>query len=76
MTESFKEICPEIDYRACVRHIYANFRNSGHRGKALKDKLWAAVSAYTVFEFDAHMAKLKKLSLLAYDYLSKISVAI
>ena len=75
MTENFKEVCPEIDHRACVRHISANFKDSGHRGKALKDKLWAAASAYTVFEFDAHMAKLKKLSPPAYDYLSKIPTA-
>uniref|UniRef100_A0A2N9HBF3 SWIM-type domain-containing protein n=1 Tax=Fagus sylvatica TaxID=28930 RepID=A0A2N9HBF3_FAGSY len=60
---------------ACVRHIYANFRDSGHRGKALKDKLWAAASAYTEFEFDAHMAELKKLSPPTYEYLSKIPVA-
>uniref|UniRef100_A0A2N9H1Q0 MULE transposase domain-containing protein n=1 Tax=Fagus sylvatica TaxID=28930 RepID=A0A2N9H1Q0_FAGSY len=72
LTESFKEVCPKIDHRACVRHISANFKDSGHRGKALKDKLWAAASAYIVFEFDAHMAKLKKLSPQAYDYLSKI----
>jgi hypothetical protein len=64
-----------MDHRACVRHIYANFRDSGHRGKALKDKLWAAASAYTEFEFDAHMAELKKLSPPAYEYLSKIPVA-
>jgi hypothetical protein len=75
LTESFKKVWPEIDHRACVRHIYANFRDSGHRGKALKDKLWAAASAYTEFEFDAHMAELKKLSPPAYDYLSKIHVA-
>ncbi|GMY34069.1 MuDR family transposase [Fagus crenata] len=75
LTESFKKVCPEIDHRACVRHIYVNFRDSGHRGKALKNKLWAAASAYTEFEFDAHMAELKKLSPLAYDYLSKIPVA-
>ncbi|GMY29318.1 MuDR family transposase [Fagus crenata] len=64
-----------MDHRACVRHIYANFRDSGHRGKALKDKLWAAASAYTEFEFDAHMAELKKLSPPAYEYFSKIPVA-
>ncbi|GMY27369.1 MuDR family transposase [Fagus crenata] len=75
LTESFKDVCPNMDHRACVRHIYANFRDSGHRGKALKDKLWAAASAYTKFEFDAHMAELKKLSPPAYEYLSKIPVA-
>ncbi|GMY04841.1 MuDR family transposase [Fagus crenata] len=61
--------------RAYVRHIYANFRDSSHRGKALKDKFWVAASAYTEFEFDAHMAELKKLSPPAYEYLSKIPVA-
>uniref|UniRef100_A0A2N9HPZ0 Uncharacterized protein n=1 Tax=Fagus sylvatica TaxID=28930 RepID=A0A2N9HPZ0_FAGSY len=75
LTESFKEVCPDMDHRACVRHIYANFRDSGHRGKALKDKLWAAASAYTEFEFDAYMVELKKLSPPAYEYLSKIPVA-
>ncbi|GMY31961.1 hypothetical protein FCV25MIE_27203 [Fagus crenata] len=64
-----------MDQRTCVRHIYANFRDSDHRGKALKDKLWAAASAYTEFEFDAHMAELKKLLPPAYEYLSKIPVA-
>ena len=75
MTENFKEVCLEIDHRACVRHIYTNFRDSVHREKALKDKLWAVASTYTVFEFDAHMAELKKLSPPAYEYLSKISIA-
>ncbi|GMY24296.1 hypothetical protein FCV25MIE_19538, partial [Fagus crenata] len=42
------------------------------KGKALKDKLWGAASSYTEFEFDAHMAELKKLSPPAYEYLSKI----
>ena len=63
-----------MDHRACVRHIYVNFRDSGHRRKTLKDKLWATASAYTVFEFDAHMAELKKFSPPVYDYLSKIHV--
>ena len=41
-----------MDHRVCVRHIYVNFRDSDHRGKALKDKLWVAASANTEFEFD------------------------
>ena len=64
-----------MDHRACVRHIYANFRDSGHREKVLEDKLWAFTSAYIEFEFDAHMAELKKLSPPTYEYLSKILVA-
>uniref|UniRef100_A0A2N9IJF0 Transposase MuDR plant domain-containing protein n=1 Tax=Fagus sylvatica TaxID=28930 RepID=A0A2N9IJF0_FAGSY len=75
LTKSFKDVCPDMDHRTCVRHIYANFRDSGYRGKALKDKLWGAASSYTEFEFDAHMAELKKLSPPTYEYLSKIPVA-
>ena len=35
------------DHRFCVRHLYANYRDSGYKGLALKDKLWAAAIAYT-----------------------------
>uniref|UniRef100_A0A2N9EY34 SWIM-type domain-containing protein n=1 Tax=Fagus sylvatica TaxID=28930 RepID=A0A2N9EY34_FAGSY len=74
-SECKANVCPDMDHKACVRHIYANFRDSGYRGKALKDKLWGAASAYTEFEFDAYMAELKKLLPPAYEYLSKIPVA-
>jgi hypothetical protein len=34
----------------------------GHRGVVLKDKLWAATSAYTEGEFIAHMDELKRMN--------------
>jgi hypothetical protein len=34
------------DHRVCVRHLWANFRDEGHRGVALKDMLWVAACAY------------------------------
>jgi hypothetical protein len=27
--------------------LYANYRDVGHRGLALKEKLWSAAAAYT-----------------------------
>jgi hypothetical protein len=38
----------------------------------LKEKLWVAASAYTKYEFTAHMEELKKLSRNVYEYMSKI----
>lgn len=63
---------PLVDHRICIRHLYANFRDAGHRGKALKDKLWAAAAAYTENQWRHEMEELKKLSVPAWKYLSKI----
>ena len=66
-------VIPMADRRICVRHLYANFRDlEGHKGLALKEKLWAAATAYTPHEFTARMEELKKLSEPAYNYLVKI----
>jgi hypothetical protein len=70
---AFEKVMPNSDHRICVRHLYANFRdNGGHRGVALKDKLWAAASAYTEEEFRRHMEELKGLNEDAYEFLNKI----
>jgi hypothetical protein len=52
-------VCPNAEHRICVRHLYANFRNEGHRGVLLKDMLWRAASAYTQHEF--HTVRLRAL---------------
>jgi hypothetical protein len=66
-------VIPMADRRICVRHLYANFRDlEGHKGLALKEKLWAAATAYTPHEFTGHMKELKKLSEATYNYLVKI----
>jgi hypothetical protein len=66
-------VIPMADRRICVRHLYANFRDlEGHKGLALKEKLWAAATACTPHEFTARMEELKKLSEAAYNYLVKI----
>ena len=61
------------DHRICVRHLYTNFWDlEGHKGLALKEKLWVAVTAYTKHECIAHMEELKKHNEAAYNYLVKI----
>ena len=65
-------VLPGGDRRFCVRHLYANYRDSGHRGLALKDKLWAAASAYTETDFFKEMDELKNISEYAYNYLMNV----
>ncbi|GMY19315.1 hypothetical protein FCV25MIE_14554 [Fagus crenata] len=72
LAEVFKKIIPTADHRICVRHLYANFRDRGHRGKALKDKLWEAAAACTEIEYLAAMEELKKIDEAAYNYLNTV----
>jgi hypothetical protein len=65
-------VVPFADHRICVRHLYANFRDEGYRGVALKEKLWACATSYTEFEFRQHMEELKKINKDAFEYLDKI----
>ncbi|GMY18731.1 hypothetical protein FCV25MIE_13970 [Fagus crenata] len=72
LAEVFKKFIPTADHRICVRHLYANFRDRGHRGKALKDKLWEAAAACTETEYLAAMEELKKIDEAAYNYLDTV----
>jgi hypothetical protein len=60
------------DHRFCLRHLYANFRDAGFRGLALKDKLWAAATAYTEADFRLQMEQLKAINEDAYNWLDKV----
>lgn len=70
---AFEEVIPNVDHRICVRHLYANFRDiGGHWGVALKEKLWAATSAYIEGDFMSVMDELKNMNSDAFEYLHKI----
>jgi hypothetical protein len=70
---AFELIMPRVDHMICVRHLYANFKDIGdHRGLALKEQLWAAASSYTEYEFNDHMAVLKKMNEGAYEFLNEV----
>jgi len=72
LVPSFDVVAPGADHRICVRHLYVNYKDEGHRGVALKDKLWTTVEAYTEADFHKEIEELKGISQDAYDYLAKI----
>ena len=55
-----------------MRHLYVNFRNEGHKGLLLKDKLWKVVAAYIVREFQREIEELKNMSNPPPTYLEKV----
>ncbi|XP_059450972.1 uncharacterized protein LOC132181751 [Corylus avellana] len=69
---ALNEVLPMADHRFCVRHLYANFKNVGHKGVALKEMLWGAASAYTEGEFTAYMEGLRGMNKDAYEYLNRV----
>ncbi|KAH7867298.1 hypothetical protein Vadar_031580 [Vaccinium darrowii] len=71
LLETFKDLMPNAEHRFCMRHIYANFRKV-FKGKELKDALWRAASAGTVWEHEAYMKKIEKMDGAAYNWLKKI----
>lgn len=70
--ETFADHYPQVHHRFCVRHLYANYRDAGHKGKELKDYLWLTATAYTEREHKAIMERLEKKYKDAHDYLKKI----
>ncbi|XP_059461899.1 uncharacterized protein LOC132190869 [Corylus avellana] len=69
---ALNEVLPMADHRFCVRHLYANFKNEGHKGVAFKEMLWGAASAYTEGEFTAYMEGLRGMNKDAYEYLNRV----
>jgi hypothetical protein len=55
-------VAPGAEHRICCRHLYANYQDIGHKGLALKDKLWTAAAAYTEAEWTREMGELKSIS--------------
>ncbi|KAF7835621.1 Glycoside hydrolase, family 47 [Senna tora] len=72
LVEVFGELYPTVDHRYCMRHMYANFKQK-HKGKELRDAMWECAFATTPRMFEAKMEKVKKLSMDAYEDLSKVN---
>jgi hypothetical protein len=38
--EAMEYLMPDVEHKLCVRHLHANFKKKGYKGKAYKDALW------------------------------------
>jgi hypothetical protein len=72
LVPSLHKVCPHAEHCICVRHLYANFKNDGHRRVLLKDRLWKTASSCTQIGFYAAMKELKGLNLKSHEYLENV----
>ena len=53
------QVFPDSHHRYCLRHIYANFQSTGHKGGDLKRIIDRAAYAYDVSDFNVAMEDMK-----------------
>ncbi|KAJ3697435.1 hypothetical protein LUZ61_001140 [Rhynchospora tenuis] len=63
-----KSLFPNSEFRFCVRHLYDNYNLAGHKGKALKDRLWACAMASYAAQFENKMKELEIFNKAAYEW--------
>jgi hypothetical protein len=56
------EAVPSVEHWICCRHLCANYKDVGHKGLALKDKLRTAAATYTEAEWTREMEELKSIA--------------
>ncbi|XP_062014029.1 uncharacterized protein LOC133730460 [Rosa rugosa] len=68
LEQVIKDLFPDSQHRHCVRHLHNNFKNDGHRGLELKQKLWAVARACTMSQYASAMEDMKKSSVGAWQW--------
>jgi hypothetical protein len=63
---------PGLEHRFCLRHLHANFKKQGFKGKAYKDALDGAARAANELQFKHYLSVIRGMSKAAFDYISKI----
>jgi hypothetical protein len=70
--DTFDTMYPGVEHRFCIRHLHANCKQKGWKGRAFKDELFGAARATTELDFKRHLNVIKGMSQEAFDYLEKI----
>jgi len=72
LMDTFDTMYPEVEHRFCIRHLHANCKQKGWKGRAFKDELFGAARATNESDFKRHLNVIKGMSQEAFDYLEKI----
>lgn len=70
---TFDHKLTEVERRFCLRHLYANRKSVGHKGKVVKDALWKAATITNHTPFEAQMAHIELIFPTIHKYLSEIN---
>jgi hypothetical protein len=61
-----------LEYRYCVKHLHANFKGKGFKGKEFKDVLWGAARAPNEIQFKYYLSVIRGMDQRAYNYFEKV----
>jgi hypothetical protein len=63
---------PGLEHQFCVRHLHANFKGKGFKGKEFKNALWGAARALNEIQFKYYLSVIRGMHGEAGDYIEKI----
>ncbi|XP_059446405.1 uncharacterized protein LOC132177948 [Corylus avellana] len=72
LLNAMENLMPGLEHRFCLRHLHANFKKQGFKGKAYKDALDGAAHAANEVQFKYFLSVIRGMSEAAFDYISKI----
>ncbi|XP_059432442.1 uncharacterized protein LOC132165776 [Corylus avellana] len=73
LMEAIEYLMPDVEHRLCVRHLHANFKNKGYKGKAYKDALWGAARVINENQFKYYMSVIKGIDTAANEYIANVN---
>jgi hypothetical protein len=72
LIEALEELMSSLEHRYCVKHLHANFKRKGFKGKEYKDALWGAVKAPNKIQFKYYLEVIKGMDQREYNYLERV----
>lgn len=66
----------DVEHRCCLRHLYANLKGDGFKGKAFKDALWASTTATNLDAFKSTMIRIEVLYASAHRKLLELETSL
>jgi hypothetical protein len=69
-------VYPGVEHRFCIRHLHANFKSNGWKGRAFKDELFGVARATIEARFNHHMNVIKAMDEEAFKYLEKLILVV
>ncbi|XP_062150890.1 uncharacterized protein LOC133859491 [Alnus glutinosa] len=73
LVNALEDLMPGAEHMYCVKHLHANLKKRGFKGKEFKDALWGAARALNEIQFKYYLEVIKGMDQRAYKYLEKIN---
>jgi len=72
LLDALEYLMPGLEHRYCVKHLHANFKTKGFKGKEFKDALWSAARAPNEIQFKYYLSMIRGMDGAADDYIEKV----